>query len=330
MKRLLKRAAGSLAAACVGTALMGAAPASAQTAAYPAHPINLMVPFTAGGGLDFTARLLGQHLEAALGKPVVVENKPGAGGVLGVRSFVGKAPDGYSLLMSTAGEITIAPSLNSAASYDPVKDLAPVAIIVRAPNVLAVSVDLPIKNLAELVAYAKKHPGKLTYSTSGIGTAHHLIGESLNRIAGIETGHIPFKGASQQVLEVAAGRVSFTYASPAAVGNLVKDGRLRAIAVANAERIPSMPDVPTIQETLDKFRMGSWFGMFAPAGTPPAIISRLNGEIQKILKNPEVAEKLGASVGSPSFGSPADFGKIVAQDLVTYKRIIQEAGIAVQ
>lgn len=296
---------------------------------YPNHPIKIVVPFTAGGGVDLTARELSKRLEVTLGQPVIVDNKPGAGGALGVKAVIASPADGHTLLLGTAGEIAMLPSLNPSIGYDPLVDLVPVALVVKAPNVLVINSDVPARTLPELIAYAKANPGVLTYSTSGIGTAQHLQGEYFNRLANVDIRHIPYKGSSQQVVDVAGKLVSMTFASPAAVRGFIQKGQLRAIAVTASERLAVMPDVPAIREVVQGFEMQSWFALFAPKGTPSAIVARLNKDVVAMLRDPALATRLNETVGSPSFESPAEFSSYLAKDVKRFGNIISTAKITV-
>lgn len=313
-------------AVAAGVLSLNATPSLAQSA-YPSHPIKIIVPFTAGGGVDLTAREIGKRLESALGQPVVVDNKPGAGGALGVKSLISSPADGYTLLMASAGEVAILPSLNPAIGYDPLKSLAPIALVVKAPNVLVVNSDVPARTVPELIAYAKANPGVLTYSTSGIGTAQHLQGEYFNKLAGVDIRHIPYKGSAQQVVDVAGKLVSLTYASPAAVRGFIQKGQVRPLGVTMGERISVMPDVPTIQESVAGYQLQSWFALFAPAGTPGAIVDRLNKEVVSMLKEPTLATKLNETVGIPSFESPNEFSSYLANDIKRFSTIISTSRI---
>ena len=295
--------------------------------AYPTHPVKIIVPFTAGGGVDLTARELARRLETTLGQPVIVDNKPGAGGALGVKALMASPPDGQTLLLGTAGEIAMLPLLNPAIGYDPLKDLTPIALVVRAPNVLVVNSDVPARTLPELIAYAKANPGVLTYSTSGVGTAQHLQGEYFGKLADVDIRHIPYKGSAQQVVDVAGKVVSMTFASPAAVRPYIQKGQVRALGVTTSERVPVMPDVPAIREAVKGYELQSWFALFAPVGTSPAIVNRLNKEVTTILREPNLAAKLNDTVGKPSFESPAEFASYLAGDVKRFGSIISNAKI---
>lgn len=299
-------------------------------AAWPDHPIKIVVPFSPGGGVDQTARELAQRLGQSLGQPIVVENKPGAGGALGVRYLIASPADGYTFVLATAGEVAITPSLNPQIGYDPLKDLAPVALVVRAPNVLVVHPDVPVNSLAELIAYARKNPNTLSYSTSGIGTAQHLSGELLDKLAGIQIQHIPYKGSSQQVLDVIAKRVTMTYASPAAVKPFMDKGQLRALGVTTEKRISTLPQVPAIGEVVPGYQLESWFALFAPAHTDPAIVNRVNEEVVKILRDPALAATLRATVGEPSYENPAAFAKFLGADVQKFSKLISDSHITLE
>ena len=297
---------------------------AAEPAAYPTRPIKIVVPFSAGGGVDVTARLLGKYLSDRLGQQAIIENKPGAGGLIAVRHTVAAAPDGYTLLLSAAGEIVINPVINKDAGYDPKKDLVPVAIVVRAPNVLVVNSDVPASNVTELISYARKHPGELTFSSSGIGTIQHITGEVFNKVAKIDVRHVPYAGAAPATLDVASKRVSMTYSSPAAVKPFVQKGQLKMLGVVMSERYPPLADLPTIRETpgMEAFNVESWFALFAPAGTPDAIIRRLNAEVRQALKTPEIANQLTEMVGSPSFEDVDQAREFVRTEIEKYGKIL--------
>jgi tripartite-type tricarboxylate transporter receptor subunit TctC len=326
-QRCIDLAVAAAKAACAAIVMAAATTAAQGQAVYPDRPIKIIVPFSAGGGVDQTARELGHRLDRALGQPIVIDNRPGAGGVLGVRTLINSAPDGYTLLLATAGEVAIAPSLNTKTGYDPIKDLTPIALVIRAPNVLVVNPDVPAHDLAELIAYARAHPNTLSYATSGIGTAQHLAGELFNKMAGVEIQHIPYKGSSQQVLDVVAKRVSMTYASPAAVKPFIDKGQLRALGVTTARRVPTLPDVPAIGEAVPGYALQSWFGLFAPPHTDPAIIARLNGAVTRILRDPALVETLGKTVGEPSYETPAEFSAFLASEVPKFAAIISDAHI---
>jgi len=311
-------------------AAVWAAPGAYAQANWPDRPIKLIVPFAPGGGVDQTARELAHRLGERFGQPVVVENRPGAGGALGVRTLISSPSDGYTFVLATAGEVAITPTLNPQIGYDPLKDLAPVAIVVRAPNVMVVHPDVPAKNLSELIAYARTKPDMLSYATSGIGTAQHLAGELFNRMTGVRIQHIPYKGSSQQVLDVIAKRVAITYASPAAVKPFMQKGQLLALGVTTPNRITTLPDVPAIGETVKGYQLESWFALFAPAGTPAAIVEKLNQATVKIVREPDFTAILRKTVGEPGDESPAEFATFLAAEVKKFAKIIADADIKLQ
>ena len=317
-------AAGALAAI-----LLSGAAQAAEPLAYPTKPIRIIVPFAAGGGVDATARVIGEQISKKLGQPVVIDNKPGAGGLIAVRQTIAAAPDGHTLFLGAAGEIVINPILNPQAGYDPKKDLVPVAIVVRAPNVLAVHTDIPANTVGELIEYARKNPGQLSFSSSGVGTIQHITGEVFNKIAGIDVLHIPYPGAAPAVVDVASKRVSMTFSSPGAVGPFVQKGQMKMLGVVMSKRYPALPELPTVQETpgMSSYDVESWFAMFAPANTPSAIVSRLNAEVREAMRNPEVADKLIKGVGMPSFEDEAQAKVFVANEINKYARILKDLNI---
>lgn len=318
-------AAGMLAMLTVG-------PAVAQDA-YPSKPIRIIVAYTAGGGVDMIARLLGDKLSRALGQPVIVDNKPGASGMIGAAAAAKSPPDGYTLLLSAAGEIAVNPSLyKGKMQYDPLKDFAPISLVVRIPNVLVVNPDVPAKTTAELVAYARANPGKLSYSSSGVGNPQHLNGELFNRMAGVQTSHVPYKGASQQLSDVMAKHVSMTFTSVAAALPFLKNNQLKAIAVTSAKRVPSLPDVPALSEftPLANYELVNWFGLFAPAKTPEPIIAKLHAALADAIKDPEIVKKLGAQGAEPVLTTPAQFAQFITTESAKFGKIVIDASVTVE
>lgn len=315
--------------ALFGAGLLGFDAAAAGGDAYPSRPIRIIVPFAAGGGVDLTARLIGEELSKKLGQSVFVENKPGAGGLIAVRQTLAARADGYTLLLSAAGEVAINPVLNKDAGYDPKKDLVPVAIVVRAPNVLAVGTEVPANTVAELVDYARKNPGKLTFSSSGVGTIQHITGEVFNKVAGTDVLHVPYPGAAPATLDVVSNRVSMTFSSPGAVTPFAQKGQLKMLAVVMAKRYPALPDLPTVRESpgMTAFDVESWFAMFAPAQTPPDVVARLNAEVRAAMRKPEIAEKLVKNVGTPSFENEVQAKKFVGDEIDKYARLVKALGI---
>ena len=300
---------------------------------YPNKPIRIVVPYTAGGGVDTVARLIGDRMSKILGQPVIVDNKPGASGMIGATAVAKSPPDGYTLLLSAAGEIAVNPSLyKGKMQYDPQKDLAPISLVVRIPNVLVVNPDVPAKTTAELIAYAKANPGKLTYSSSGIGNPQHLNGELLNKMADVQTSHVPYKGASQQLTDVTAKHVSMTFTSVAAALPFIKGGQIRPIAVTSAKRVPSLPDVPALSEykPLAGYELINWFGFFAPAKTPEPIVAKLHAALTDALKDPEIAKKLEMQGAEPAPTSPQQFAQFIAAETAKFGKIVTDAKVTVE
>ncbi|WP_395685472.1 Bug family tripartite tricarboxylate transporter substrate binding protein [Caenimonas koreensis] len=299
----------------------------ATAALAQARPIKIIVPFPAGGGTDLFARTIGQKLSDTNKWTVVIDNKPGAGGNLGV-DFVAKAPaDGYTLVLGQTSNLAINPTLYSKLPYDPVKDLAPVALVASAPLLVVVAADSPYKTLADILAASKAKPGSVTFGSPGNGTASHLAGEMLQKAAGVQFQHIPYKGAAQALTDVMSGQVNIYVGSvPTLIGH-VKNGKLRAIAVTSPKRTQEIPQTPTIAESGFKgFEAVTWFGFVAPAGTPAAIIKTLNTEINKALANKDVAAKLESEGGDVMGGTPEQFSALLKKDIARWGQVVRDSG----
>ena len=298
--------------------------------AWPAKPIKWVVPFAPGGTTDILARTIGDKLAIALGQPVIIENKPGAGGGLGADFVAKAAPDGYTILGGTISTNAINASLYKDLPYDPVKDFIPITLIARVPNMLVVNNDVPAKTVAELIALMKKSPGKYTFASSGNGTSQHLSGELFKGMAGVDMQHIPYKGSPPALQDVMGGNVTMTFDNITTAWTLAKGGKLRALAVTTAKRSPAAPDVPTIAEAgVIGYEIGSWQGVFAPAGTPPAIVKRLNTEIVKIINSPEVQDKLLALGAEPVGNSTEEFTAFVKTEVVKWGDVVKKSGARV-
>src|SRR5262245_6060116 len=295
---------------------------------YPAKPIKLIVPFPPGGGTDISARTLANRLSESAKWTFVVENKPGAGGNLGVEQAVRAPADGYTLVIGQTSNLAINPALYSKLPYDPLKDLAPIALVVSAPVVLVVASDSKFRSLADLLAAAKSAP--VTYASPGNGTVSHLSGELLQRASGAKLTHVPYKGAAQAMTDTLGGQVqSFMSSVPSALAH-VKSGRLRALAVTSAKRSPELPAVPTVAESgYPGFEANTWYGLLAPAGTPAPVISRLNAEVNRALATPEVRQKLASEGGETLGGSPAQFAAFLAAEHAKWGRVVRESGAKV-
>lgn len=316
----------------LGIALSSLAALPLQTLAqeFPSKPITIVVPFSAGGGVDTVARLLAEKLRGTLKATIVVDNKAGGSGMIGAQAVVKAAPDGHTLLLGSAGETAINPFVyKNRMSYSPSKDLLPISLVVRIPNVLVASPTLPVKNTEELIAYAKKNPGKLSYSTSGVGNPQHLNGELLEEIAGVHMVHIPYRGAANQLIDVTSGVVDLTFVSYTAAKSFIQTGKVKAIAVTSAKRAPFAPDLPALAEykPLAKYQLENWFGLFAPAGTPDAIVQKINGAVTQALKDPELSKKLLDQGGEASPTTPAQFRDFIKAESVQFERIVETAKI---
>ena len=294
---------------------------------YPSRPVRFIVPFAAGGGTDLIARRLAQKLSLALGQPVIVDNRPGASGVIGTDLTAKAAPDGYTLMIATP-TFTVNPSMMAKLPYDVAQDFAPVALIATSPHLLAVNPTLPVKTIPELVAYAKSHKEPLTYSSGSTGGSSHLAGELFNSVAGIRLVHIPYKGTGEAARAVVSGTVQLAFLDVQTMLPLVNAGLLRAIAVTGAARSTVVPALPTIAESgYPGFESGVWYGVLAPARTPPAVITRLNAEIVRIMQNPEMLNTLSHLGAEPAANSPAAFAQLIQAELPRWSKVIRESGL---
>ena len=315
----------------IATSMVASTGAFAQE--FPNKTITIVVPFSAGGGVDTIARLLAEKLRGTLKQNVIVDNKAGGSGMIGANAVVKATPDGYTLLLGSAGETAInAFVYKNKMQYNPAKDLAPITLVTRIPNVLVASPTLPVKNIEELVAYGKKNPGKLAYSTSGVGNPQHLNGELLEELAGIHMVHIPYKGASGQLVDVVSGNVDMTFVSFTAAKAFIKDGRVKAIAVTSAKRTSFAPEIPAIAEykPLAKYQLENWFGLFAPAGTPDAVLQKLNAAVTHAIKDPDLAKRLQDRGGEPAPMSTQQFRDFIKTESVQFQRIVETANITAE
>jgi tripartite-type tricarboxylate transporter receptor subunit TctC len=298
---------------------------------YPADKaIRLIVPFPPGGGTDIFSRAIAMKLTESVKWVVVVENKPGAGGNIGMDAVAKAAPDGYTIGMGQTSNLAINPTLYSKLPYDPLKDLAPIVLIADAPVVLVVSASSPFKSLADLVAAAKAKPGEVTFASPGNGTVSHLIGELFQSAAGIKLQHIPYKGAAQAMTDLIGGQVqSFMASVPSALAQ-IKGGTVRGLAVTSATRVRSLPDVPTVAEAgYRDFDANTWYGLVAPARTPASVVARINAEVNKILTSPDVREKFAAEGGGPVGGSPQEFAALIVRDYAKWRKVVKDSGAKV-
>ena len=318
-----------LAASLVALASLLAVAHAVAQADYPTRPIKLIVPFPPGGGADLTARTLAQKMAESMGQPIVVDNRPGANGSLGTDAVAKAAPDGYTILLTDRGALGVNPSLYSKLPYDPLKDFSYVGIANDGPYVLVVNPALNVKTLAELTALAKARPGSLNYASFGVGSMPQLNIEALNRKMGIDLVHVPYKGAGPAAQAVVANEVGVTISSVPAVQGFIKDGRLKAIAVGSDKRFSLLPDVPTMAEAgggADTL-IPTFFAFAAPAGTPPAIVNKLNAEMRKAIADPAIAEKFTAAGLVPNGSTPEQMTAIVKSDVPHFAALVKAIGI---
>jgi tripartite-type tricarboxylate transporter receptor subunit TctC len=318
-----------LALSCLSIIFL-AAPIAVQAQPYPNKPIKMVVPFPAGGTVDFFARVIAPKLSDALGQQVLVENRSGAGGNIATE-FVAKSPaDGYTLLMGSE-IVSINISLYSKLGYDPVKDLDPVVLVGTVPNILIVSPEFPASSLKQLIAKAKAEPGKLSFASTGQGTSSHLSSELMKSMAGVDILHVPYKGGPPAIADLIGRQVSMMFINIPTGMPQVKAGKVKVLAVSSKQRVPQIPDVPTVDEAgLKGFETSAWSGVYAPAGTPQPVIVRLNAEINKILKIPAVREQLAAQGAQPAGGSPEDFKRFTSNEIVKWAKVIKTSGAKVE
>jgi tripartite-type tricarboxylate transporter receptor subunit TctC len=306
---------------------LAAVPALSQDR-YPNRPITLIVPHAAGGANDTIARVIAQKLGEQLGQNVVVENRVGAGGNIGTVAAAKSRPDGYTLILTADSSMVINPSLYRSTGFDPLKDFEAVGSVATAGYVLVAHPAFPAKNVAELVALAKQQPGKINIGSAGNGTLNHLIGEMLGKATGIDLTHVPYKGAAAAATDVVAGQVQVSVQSLPSSISFIRSGRMKVLGVVNPKRLPAV-DAPTIGETVPGFGATPWYGVFAPAGTPRAIITQLNAEIAKALDSTEVQERLAAVGCEPFKSTPDQFAQLVREDLPRWARIVKESGATI-
>jgi len=307
-------------------ALLVAASASVHAQSYPTRPIRMVVPYPAGGGGDLLARPLAQSLTETLGQQVIVENRGGAGGSLGMELVAKSPPDGYTLVLGLTAQYAVNPSLYPKLAYDPVKDFAPVALLVRNPYVLAVHPSLPVRSAKELIALAKTRAGQLVYSSAGNGSGAHLCGEMMKTMAGIKVVHVPYKGAAPAMTDLISGQVQYSFLAWRSSRPHILSGRLRALAVSTANRAASLPDLPAMSETFPGYDLPVWYGVAAPAGTPREIVARLNTEIVRSLATPDSRKRMEMDAAEPIGGTPEQFGDYIRSEIVKYAKIVRESG----
>jgi tripartite-type tricarboxylate transporter receptor subunit TctC len=296
---------------------------------WPSKPIHVVNPWPPGGPADIVARPIMEKLAAALGQPVVLDNKPGANGTIGCNAVAKAAPDGYTLLFSHVGPIAISPAMQPDMPYDPVKDLQAITQFVSGPTVLVVRPEVPATSMPELLDYARKNPGKLTYGSVGQGSTTHLAGEMLHMMAGIDIVHVPYKGAAPVVTDLLGGQIDMSFINISGALPYIQSGKLRGIAVTTLKRSSVLPDLPTVSETLPGFEVNSWYGFMAPAGTAKPIVDRLYDEVSKILKMPAILERLKASGLDPEGTTPDQHKAKIEEDLARWAKLVQATGVKV-
>jgi tripartite-type tricarboxylate transporter receptor subunit TctC len=305
--------------------------APALAADYPSRPIRLIVPYAPGGGADSVARIVAKRVSGSMGQPIIIDNKGGAGSILGTDMVAKAEPDGYTLLLGQSGPISINPAVYKSLPYDPVKDFAPISMTTSYPYILTVNADLPARTLREFVALSKSKPGTMNYGSTGVGAANHLVSELFNSKAGLKMTHIPYRGTALAVADLLSGQLSMVFGDPISVLANIRSGKLRALAVTSRQRSPVAPNVPTIAESgYPDFDAIAWHGILAPARTPAAILEKLNNEIVKALQDPETKALLASQAMQAVGDSPADFASFIQQDIATWKAVAASAHVIVE
>ena len=298
--------------------------ASAQT--YPSRPVHWIVSFAAGGPNDVVARIIGQHLSDHLGQQFVIENRPGAGGNVGMQSVLSSAPDGYTIAF-VGPNYAINPALYEKLPFDFIRDSVPVAGTMRLANVMEVHPAVPANNVAEFIAYAKANPGKINFASGGVGTSPHLSGELLKTMTGINLVHVPYRGTAPALSDLLAGQVQVLFDNiPGSIGH-IRSGKVRALGVTGSKRVAAIPEVPTIGETVPGYDVSIWYGIAAPRGTPPEIVAKLNQAVNAVLADPKLQARLAELGGEPMPTTPAQFGKLVAEETERWGKLIRAANI---
>jgi tripartite-type tricarboxylate transporter receptor subunit TctC len=305
--------------------------ATAFAADYPSKPIRLVVPYAPGGGADSVARIIARKVSENIGQPIVIDNKGGAGSILGTEIVAKAEPDGYTLLLGQSGPISINPAVYKSLPYDPVKDFAPVAMTTAYPYILVVNADLPVKSLQEFVALARSKPGTMNYGSTGVGAANHLVAELFNSKAGLKMTHVPYRGTALAVGDLLGGQLTMVFGDPVSVLSQMKAGKLRALAVTSLERSPVASDVPTVAESgYPGFEALAWHGILAPARTPQAIVQKLNAEIVKALADPATKKLLEDQAMQTVGSTPDAFAAFIQKDIVLWKAVATSANVTVE
>ena len=309
--------------------LVGIFGGAASAQGYPERLIKLIVPYPAGGSTDILARAIQQPMSEILGKPIVIENRAGAGGIVGTESVARSAPDGYTLVFGNLGPNAINASLYKNLSYNPTKDFSPISIVASMPFLLVAHPSFPANNVAELIALARAKPGELAFASVGVGSASHVTGALFSTMAGIKLNHVPYRGGAPAVNDVVAGHVPFMFATGLEATSHVLDGRMKVLGVSPKQRTSLLPEAPAISETLPGFEVTVWFGVLAPANTPPEIVARLNDAIRQVVASSQVQTKLKTLGTEPMTTSPGEFAGIIAADVAKWSKVVHEAGITI-
>jgi tripartite-type tricarboxylate transporter receptor subunit TctC len=299
---------------------------AAHAQSYPSHPIKVLVPWPPGQATDVAARMVSEKLSPVLGQPLVVDNRPGAGGVVGSEVAAKSPADGYTILAGSSGPISISPNVQKVA-YAPLRDFTGISLIAVNPFVLVVNPSVKASSVSELIALLKANPGKYSFASSGSGATSHLMSVLFNSMAGVNAVHVPYKGSSQSITDVVNGQIAYTIETVPAVAGLAKAGKLRALAVTSARRAEALPEVPTIGETLRGYEMFGWIGLMAPAGTPKNVVERLSTETRKIMQDPEIKKRFLAAGMEPAGNTPAEFTEFMKQQNDRYAAIVKQAGV---
>ncbi len=324
----------------MGLLWLGAAwPVFAQS--YPAKPVRMVIPYPPGGGTDIIARPLAQLMSATMGQPIIIENRGGAGGNIGMESVAKAPPDGYTLIFAITAQLAVNPSLYPKLPYDMVRDFAPIALVGIAPYLLVVHPALPVRSVKELVALARAQPASqlgsqsasqfiaLSYGSAGNGSGSHLAGEMLNMMAGVKSVHIPYKGGAPAMTDLVAGQLQLSYLTFTSTNGFIRAGRLRALGVTTAKRSPALPDLPAIAETVPGYDSAVWYGALVPAGTPPEIIARLNREFNAALKNNELRQRLIPEAFEPLGSTPEHLGDYIKSEIARWARVVKATGMKI-
>ena len=328
--RDLSRRLGSRATLIVGAALalLASSPALGQATEWPENPVTLVVGWPPGGGTDILAREVGKHLTEILGQPVIINNRPGAGGVVGASSVARADPDGYTLLFAADAELTIAPVVRKLENFDPIKDLAPVTLVSSGPFMIVANPDFEPATLKELVDYAKQNPGDATYGSFGYGTVGHMLGEHFKSLAGIDTVHVPYQGSAPALVDLVGGKIDYAFFSPMAVTEMIKAGKIKAISMLSSSRLPAVPDVPTSTEGgYPGFEGGPKFGLLAPAGTPQPIIDEIHDAVVKVLDMADVQAFFKARGHLPIGSTPSEYGDFLLTQTDQWRMLADKIGL---